>query len=90
MLAIPVSNVAFEYAFSTGGCILDSFRSSLTLKVVQAFVCTQNWIWELSNQVDMIEKLQELENFENGTNTFSFCLFFHYFYELKTYYECQS
>ena len=69
MLAIPVSNVAFEYAFSTGGCILDSFMSSLTPKVVEALVCTQDWIQKSSNQVDMVKELQELENFENGTNT---------------------
>ena len=69
MLAIPVSTVAFEYAFSTGGCILDSFRSSLTPKVVEALECTQDWIQKSSNQVDMVKELQELENFENGINT---------------------
>ena len=90
VLAIPISIVAFESAFSTGGRVLDSFRSSLTPKVVEALVCTQDWIRESSNQVDMMEELKELEKFENGTNTFSFCLFFHYFYELKICYECKS
>jgi len=44
VLAIPVSSVASECAFSTGGHILDSFRSSLTPKLVQALVCLQDWL----------------------------------------------
>ena len=90
VLPIPISTVASEFAFSTGGRVLNSFRSSLTPKVVEAFVCTQDWIRESSNQINMMEELKELENFENCTNTLSFCLFFHYFYELKICYECQS
>ena len=90
VLDILVSIVSFESSFSTKGHILDSFRNSLTLKVVQALVCTQDWIRESSNQVYMVEKLQELENFENGTNTFFFCLFSCYCYELKICCKCQS
>lgn len=39
VLAIPISSVASECTFSTGGRILDSFRSSLTPKLVQTLVC---------------------------------------------------
>ncbi|KAK9180571.1 hypothetical protein WN943_029782 [Citrus x changshan-huyou] len=35
VLAILVSTVASESAFSTGGCVLDPFRSSLTHKTVE-------------------------------------------------------
>ncbi|KAM3301077.1 hypothetical protein P3S67_015577 [Capsicum chacoense] len=35
VLAIPMSSVASKCAFSTGGRILDPFRSSLTSKCVQ-------------------------------------------------------
>ncbi|KAH9792650.1 BED-type domain-containing protein [Citrus sinensis] len=44
VLAIPVSTVASESAFSTGGRILDPFRSSLTHKTVESLICTQNWL----------------------------------------------
>jgi hypothetical protein len=42
-LAIPISTVASESAFSTGGRILDDFRSSLTPFMIEALVCTQEY-----------------------------------------------
>ncbi|XP_047267582.1 zinc finger BED domain-containing protein RICESLEEPER 2-like [Capsicum annuum] len=44
VLSFPISSVASECTFSTGGRILDSFRSSLTPKLVQTLVCLQDWI----------------------------------------------
>ncbi|KAF7135640.1 hypothetical protein RHSIM_Rhsim08G0133300 [Rhododendron simsii] len=41
VLAIPVSTVSSESAFSTGGCVIDSYRSSLFPKTVEALICTQ-------------------------------------------------
>jgi hypothetical protein len=40
VLAVPVSTIAFESAFSTGRRILDPFRSSLSPDMVQVFVCS--------------------------------------------------
>lgn len=64
VLAVPVSSVALESAFSAGGRILDSFRSSLTPKVVQALVCCQDWLRSDSLPVGIEEDLDYLEKFE--------------------------
>ena len=47
VLAVPVSTVASESAFSTGGCILDPFQSSLFPLMVQNLVCAQDWLQAL-------------------------------------------
>ena len=44
VLAVPVSMVTSEPAFSTEGRIVDQFRSSLSLLIVQNLVCLQNWL----------------------------------------------
>ena len=44
VLAVPVSTVASESAFSTRGRIVDPFRSSLSPLMVQNLVCSQNWL----------------------------------------------
>uniref|UniRef100_A0A803MAV4 HAT C-terminal dimerisation domain-containing protein n=1 Tax=Chenopodium quinoa TaxID=63459 RepID=A0A803MAV4_CHEQI len=65
ILAIPLSTVASEFAFSTGGRTLDPFRSSLTPKMVQALLCTQDWLRAKGVQiVDVEENLKELEEIE--------------------------
>ena len=60
VLAIPISTVAFEAAFITGERVLDPFRSSLTLRIVEALVCTQDW-FRGSSKVNVEESLEELE-----------------------------
>ncbi|KAL9677770.1 hypothetical protein QQ045_015606 [Rhodiola kirilowii] len=44
VLAIPVSTVASESCFSTSGRVLDVFCSSLSPRMVEALICTQNWM----------------------------------------------
>ncbi|CAI0428082.1 unnamed protein product [Linum tenue] len=44
ILAVPISTVASESAFSTRGRVLDSFRTSLSPEVVEALICCEDWI----------------------------------------------
>ena len=43
ILAIPITTVASESAFSTSGRILSEHRSRLTPKMLEALMCTQSW-----------------------------------------------
>nr|GFC68739.1 zinc finger BED domain-containing protein RICESLEEPER 2-like [Tanacetum cinerariifolium] len=64
ILAIPVSTVASKSTFSTGGRVLDSFRTSLTPQIVEALICCQDWIRSSSVPINVEEKIEDLEKFE--------------------------
>ena len=66
VLVIPISTGASKSAFSTSGRVLDSFRSSLTPKIMEALICTSYWLRQGSNPVLVEEAIEELENFEKG------------------------
>ena len=68
ILAVPVSTVASELAFSTGGRILDPFRTSLTPKIVQALMCARDWLRPKSQPIMVEEDIHSLEQIENGKN----------------------
>ncbi|KAM3247032.1 hypothetical protein P3L10_008799 [Capsicum annuum] len=64
VLAVSISSVALECAFSTGGRVLDSFRSSLTPKLIKALVCLQDWLQSESQPISIEEDLDSLEQLE--------------------------
>ncbi|CAI0385075.1 unnamed protein product, partial [Linum tenue] len=74
ILAVPVSSVASESAFSCGGRVLSPFRSSLSLNIVKALICAEDWIrYESGKTADELndkEEDQETIDYENVTNTF--------------------
>ncbi|KAI3473651.1 hypothetical protein Pfo_030906 [Paulownia fortunei] len=64
ILAVPVSTVASEAAFSTGGRVLDAFRSSLSPKIVQTLICAQDWLRLNSKPISVEEELSEVEKLD--------------------------
>ncbi|KAM0828082.1 hypothetical protein ACQ4PT_067784 [Festuca glaucescens] len=52
-LAIPLSTVASESAFSCGGRILGDTRSSLTPEMLQALVCAKDWLFIPKDDEDL-------------------------------------
>ncbi|TYK09610.1 putative transposase [Cucumis melo var. makuwa] len=62
--SIPISAVPSESVFSTGGRVLDSFRSSLTPQTAEALICAQNWIQskpldDMTEEIDGAEEIDE-------------------------------
>jgi hypothetical protein len=73
VLAIEISTVASESAFSTGGCVPDDFRTSLTPFMVEALVCTQDCL-RRATPINLSENTEELTKLEEGNSFMSFLL----------------
>lgn len=81
VLAIPMSTVALKSAFSASGRVLDCFRSCLAPKLVQALICTQDWLRRPNQMMSVEEDLGELEEFEKVNIvllSFLYLNFFHF------------
>jgi len=64
VFATPVSTVASESAFSTWCRVLDYFKSSLTLEIVEGLICGQNWLRLSLQQFKELNLNKELKNLE--------------------------
>ncbi|KAF8079960.1 hypothetical protein N665_0988s0005 [Sinapis alba] len=73
VLAMQVSSVASESAFSTSGRIIDPFRSCLTHFMVEVLMCTEQWLKQdihyesrvLTNE-QILGDIEEQEKIERG------------------------
>ncbi|KAK1262103.1 hypothetical protein QJS04_geneDACA020360 [Acorus gramineus] len=59
ILAIPVTSVASEAAFSVGGRILDDSRLSLNPDIVEALVTVQDWVESRKNKGKVVKFLHQ-------------------------------
>ncbi|KAK9203688.1 hypothetical protein WN943_013944 [Citrus x changshan-huyou] len=62
ILVMHVSIVAYESAFSTCGRVLDLHRCSLSTRMVEALICTQNWL--RLTPINLDEAIDEIEHIE--------------------------
>uniref|UniRef100_A0A803LSM8 HAT C-terminal dimerisation domain-containing protein n=1 Tax=Chenopodium quinoa TaxID=63459 RepID=A0A803LSM8_CHEQI len=70
VLAIPVSTVASESAFSMGGRVLDPFCSSLSSNMVEALICAQDWLRNTRGPLEVEENLEDIERIEEELSPF--------------------
>ena len=70
ILAILVSTVASESAFSTSGRVIDSFHSTLAPTTIEALVYAQNWMRSKAiniEYVDLKKYLEDIATVEEGS-----------------------
>ncbi|KAH1108016.1 hypothetical protein J1N35_011784 [Gossypium stocksii] len=69
ILAIAISIVASKSEFNMGGCVLDSFRSFLTPLMVDALVCTQDWLQKSNDAMNLEDYVDELQTMEDDVSS---------------------
>ncbi|CAN1340483.1 Zinc finger BED domain-containing protein RICESLEEPER 2 [Linum perenne] len=76
VLAIPISTVASESAFSLGGRIMNEFRTSLTPSMLEALVCAADWLRSGESapidEEDASEEEQEMEYLKGKSYNYMF------------------
>ena len=74
ILAIQISTVASESAFSTSGRVLNEYRTSLSTLIVEALVCTQDWVRKSRKPIiDDIDDILKDDDIALGIFIFNYC-----------------
>ncbi|PWA59365.1 AC transposase [Artemisia annua] len=60
ILVIQITTVAPESAFSTGGRVLDPYGTNLSYVIVEALICTQDWVRKSKKTI--IDDIDDLLN----------------------------
>nr|XP_043619135.1 zinc finger BED domain-containing protein DAYSLEEPER-like isoform X2 [Erigeron canadensis] len=61
ILAIQISSVASESAFRMSRGMLDPYRTRLSTNIVEALICTQDWVRKSSNSIYM-DQVEDILN----------------------------
>lgn len=78
VLAMQISSVASESAFSTSGRILDSTQSCLTHYTIEVLMCTEQWLkrvirmnnWGSITIEQLLEDIEDQDELERGNSNF--------------------
>jgi hypothetical protein len=77
ILAVPISTVSVERAFSAGGNILDDTRSSMNPESLEAQTCMEDWVKASLRQQEYVREQSDDDFFElttDGTSTTTSCV----------------
>nr|KAJ0197933.1 hypothetical protein LSAT_V11C700376070 [Lactuca sativa] len=81
ILAIQISSVASESAFSTCGRVVSEYRTSLSTLIVEALLCTQDWVRKSTNAIiNNVDDILNDDDIALGKKITSFVLFLYNYY----------